>query len=220
MIDRKYKTIVVDPPWHYPVASKPTMISKVKGGIKKEEKFFNSITSLYEGTMTVDEIKEFDLVQKISDDECIIFLWTTNKYLFECPSILERWGFDLGDGGRTMCWNKIGAAARSPMNWESNGEYIVVGKKGHPEWRTTKGLQAVFNAPNEGHSIKPALFYRMIRNSTHSPRVDIFARRRHDGFDAWGNQVELRENDLITRHPEQRIIQIGSGELHIDIDTQ
>lgn len=40
------------------------------------------------------------------------------------------------------------------------------------------------------HSQKPDEFYEILRRRTPAPRIDIFARRRHFGFDAHGNQVE------------------------------
>jgi N6-adenosine-specific RNA methylase IME4 len=40
------------------------------------------------------------------------------------------------------------------------------------------------------HSAKPRLFYTILKDRTLEPRIDIFARKRHEGFEAWGNEVE------------------------------
>ena len=222
----KYNTIVVDPPWSYGDEGKSTTILKKSYGNKSSlnpnatrQLLKRSTTADYGGSMTIDEIKDFELISNLSSDSCMVFLWTVNRYLYECPTILERWGFNIGESGRTMVWYKSSGrpGAQAPNQWESSVEFIVAGKKGSIKWRSTKGLKSGFAAKNEGHSIKPAEFYRMIKSCTHAPRVDIFARRRHDGFDAWGNQVEIRENDLVSNYPPQKVIQLGTGELHMDL---
>ena len=211
----KYQCIVVDPPWSYGDEAKadPTL--------SRGEVAIQSVTVDYEGTMTIEQIKDFKLPRQLADPEnCLCFLWTVNRYLYECPTILERWGFNIGVGGRTMVWHKT-MGVQVPNNWRSNTEFIVVGSMGNKvhKWRSHKGLQSCFLASNQGHSIKPVEFYRMIRSSTFGPRVDIFARRRHEGFDAWGNQVQVREKDLAWDIvPKQRVIKLGTGELHIDIN--
>lgn len=226
----KYRTIVVDPPWNYndekPDGYKEKLRSKIgPDGSLHGHKNFNpdnrhiitrSITDDYDGVMDVEEVMKFDLIKKLADDDCILFLWTTNRFLFSCAAIMEAWGFSLGQGGRTMVWHK-NKAASSPMTWQQNAEFIIVGSNGKSKWRSTLGLEACFWATNEGHSIKPAKFYRMIRECTYEPRIDVFARRRHDGFDAWGNQVEVRENDLVSNWPKQKVVKLGTGELHMDI---
>lgn len=229
----KYKVIVIDPPWDYQDSSKgidlsnPAVAEEMDKRLKRwggqlspRHHLIRPLASDYSNTMSINEIKKFRLINQLADpDNCTIFLWTTNRFLYESPEILYQWGFDLGCGGRTMVWNKLGQSSQIPGGWCSNVEFVVVGHKGMQsnKWRTTKGLKAGFSAKNEGHSVKPALFYRMIRECTHAPRVDIFARRRHEGFDAWGDQVEVRENDLVSNYPPQKVIKLGSGELHMDL---
>ena len=40
------------------------------------------------------------------------------------------------------------------------------------------------------HSRKPRIFYDIVLIATPAPRLDMFARKVHVGFDAWGDQVE------------------------------
>lgn len=212
---KKFRTIVVDPPWSYGDESR---------GCDSE---FNaitskSVTSKYSGTMDIEEIKNFDIIRKLSADPCLIFLWTVGRYVWECPTILERWGFKIELGGKLMVWNKLGSVAKAPGGIRSNAEFIVVGSKGNwkrNKWKTTKGLNACFSATNEGHSIKPALFYRTLRKCTHPPRIDVFARRRHLGFSAWGNQVDqYPKDDLFSKNfPDVKITKLGTGWIHEDI---
>ena len=58
-------------------------------------------------------------------------------------------------------------------------------------------------------------FYELIRRVARRPRVDIFARRRHEGFDAFGNQVEPLSTELASiDYPKTTITKMGTGELH------
>ena len=54
-----------------------------------------------------------------------------------------------------------------------------------------KAIPTAFNAKTGIHSEKPSEFYEIIKSKTQTPRIDIFARKQHHGFTAWGDQVEL-----------------------------
>ncbi len=47
-----------------------------------------------------------------------------------------------------------------------------------------------FFAPKGAHSVKPAEMRRMIERVSYAPRIELFAREPHEGWDAWGNEVE------------------------------
>ncbi|GAH13102.1 unnamed protein product, partial [marine sediment metagenome] len=49
---------------------------------------------------------------------------------------------------------------------------------------------SVFTEKRGRHSRKPDVFYKTLKQNTQAPRIDIFAREEHDGFDVWGNEVE------------------------------
>jgi len=51
-------------------------------------------------------------------------------------------------------------------------------------------MKTVFAEISQRHSEKPKGLYDSIRNFFPEKRLDVFARRRHQGFDAWGNQVQ------------------------------
>ena len=40
------------------------------------------------------------------------------------------------------------------------------------------------------HSRKPISFYRILEANTPEPRLELFARRKREGWDSWGNEIE------------------------------
>ena len=92
-----------------------------------------------------------------------------------------------------MVWEKtFGKSAGMPLyGFRWNGEFILVGyKKKLDLWIKGKPLiPAVFSAENIKHSQKPDRFYKLIEPLGEN-RIDIFARKKRDGWDVWGNEVE------------------------------
>ena len=43
--------------------------------------------------MELHQIKELP-IKTLAKDKCWIFLWTTQKYIFESKKVLESWGFN------------------------------------------------------------------------------------------------------------------------------
>ena len=75
--DKKYKTIVVDPPWDIKLIS-----LKVRPNQK----------AMPYKTMTLDEIKSLP-INDLADEHCHIYLWTTMSYLPKAFDVLQSWGF-------------------------------------------------------------------------------------------------------------------------------
>jgi N6-adenosine-specific RNA methylase IME4 len=71
----KYKTIYADPPWP----------ERGGGKIKRgADKHYN--------LMTVKEIAALP-IRNIADDNCHLYLWTTNNYLAQALEVMRAWGF-------------------------------------------------------------------------------------------------------------------------------
>lgn len=47
-----------------------------------------------------------------------------------------------------------------------------------------------FMAAKEEHSKKPEIMRQMIEKVSYEPRIELFARDYHDGWDVWGNEVK------------------------------
>ena len=87
-----------------------------------------------------------------------------------------------------MVWIKNGGI-QLPQGPAFNAEYIQVGKRGKPQFFSTKAFDAANYWPRSGHSAKPEGFYDLWRRVTPGPRLDIFGRRRIAGFESWGNEA-------------------------------
>jgi N6-adenosine-specific RNA methylase IME4 len=165
--------IVVDPPW--PVK-------------KLTHKARPNQTTMDYKTMSMEEIKRLPIAN-IADDNCWLFLWTTQKFLFEAKDILEEWGFKLLV---VQVWEKTyGVSAGMPLyGFRWNAEFILIGYKNKPPlWPKRTLIPLVFQAENIKHSKKPDKFYELVA-PLGKRRIDLFARQKRPGWDVWGNEVE------------------------------
>jgi N6-adenosine-specific RNA methylase IME4 len=172
--DKKYDVIVVDPPWN----------------IKKltRKKRPNQINMDYK-TMSLETIRELN-IQKLAKDSAWIFLWTTQKYLFDAKDVLINWGFKYLV---MSVWEKTyGVSAGMPLyGYGWNAEFILVGYCGDKPtlWPKRSLIPLVFQGENIKHSQKPDVFYKNIE-VLGNDRIDMFARNKRDGWDVWGDEIE------------------------------
>jgi N6-adenosine-specific RNA methylase IME4 len=165
-ITSKYDVIVIDPPWQ---------MEKIEREVAPNQIGFDY------PTMTLDEIKYFKLP---SDDNCHVFLWTTQKWLPYSFEVFNTWGVKYV---LTMVWHKNGGF--QPFNLpQYNCEFILYGRIGAPIFTDLKDFMTCFNGVRKGHSVKPSEFYDVIRRVTAGKRIDIFNRRKIEGFDTWGDE--------------------------------
>lgn len=172
----KYQIIYADPPW------------QVMAGSKQGRKAGDSQKSLEltYPTMTVEEIKGLP-VREIADKNCVLFLWTINKYLEQSYDIARAWGFKPST---MLVWDKTPKGIGLGGTFTLANEYLLFCRKG-----TVKAEGRVkgnhWHLPREKHSQKPAFFRELITETFGDlPRAELFARQQHDGWDVWGNEVE------------------------------
>ncbi len=72
----------------------------------------------------------------------------------------------------------------------SNVEICILATKGRPK-RVHAGVHQVVVSHIEEHSRKPEEVHHRINQLMGSvPKIELFARRKAEGFDVWGNEVE------------------------------
>lgn len=137
----------------------------------------------------------------IAADDAMCFLWVTNSHLHQGFHVLEAWGFEYKTA-ITWAKNKFGLGY-----WmRGQTEHILFGIRGNPReamvgphGATGKNWSTLFTAPIEEHSRKPRVVYKMVEDMGPPPRVELFARSRRNGWDAWGDQVPDPEDSMLFR---------------------
>lgn len=170
--DKKYDVIACDPPWN---------IKKITTKMRP-----NQVNMDYD-LMSVEEIRQLP-IHSLANDNSWLFLWTIQKYLYESKSIIEGWGFKyLATGSWEKTYGKSAGMPLYGFRW--NVEFILVGYTGKIDALPKRKLIPLgFPAENIRHSQKPDRFYDMVA-PLGDKRIDLFARRKRDGWDAWGNEV-------------------------------
>lgn len=170
----KYNIIYADPPWKY-------KNKKVQGGV---EKHYN--------TMSVDEICALP-VKEISSKDSALFLWTTFPQLSEALRVIEAWGFQYKSVA--FVWLKRN---RKSCSWfyglgywtRGNAEICLLAIRGHPK-RKSASVHQFIVSPIEEHSKKPDITRdKILELMGELPRIELFARKRVSGWEAWGNEVD------------------------------
>ena len=162
-----YSVIYADPPWKY------------HGGRLHKEHY---------PRMSLDALCEMDdYVKSISARDCLLFLWVTGPKIPDALTLLRAWGFEYVTVA--FVWNKH---APIPGAYTmSQTEQCWVGKRrgGTMPQRAAHELQYLGEHRRE-HSQKPdEIRDRIARMFPAEPKIELFARSRHQGWDAHGNEV-------------------------------
>ncbi len=173
--NNKYNIIYADPPWHY---------NTWRNGQGSADKHYK--------TMKIDDIVSMgDVINKISDKDCILFLWGTWPCLNEAMQVINAWGFKYKTCG--FLWVKLTKLLNVILGlgfWtRGNTEYCLIATKGHIK-RKSKRVSQVIMSVREEHSKKPdETRERIVELIGDLPRIELFARQTVDGWDSWGNEV-------------------------------
>ena len=176
-MSKKYIVIYADPPWRYEVYSK-------KGLGRSAESHYP--------TMHLEEICSLP-VGELADKDCALFLWVTIPCLLEGLRVLQAWGFTY----KTIAFVLVKQNRKADsLFWgmgywtRSNVEFCILATKGHPR-RQDAGVQQVVISHIEEHSKKPQeVRDRIVQLMGDIPRIELFARQKVPGWDAWGNEVK------------------------------
>lgn len=173
---KKYKIIYADPPWDYDnnKSNDPKL-----GGCYYKRMSLNDICNLP--------------IKDIADKDCALFLWVTMPKLREGLEVIKSWGFDYKTCA--FCWvkqNPKNDGIYSGMGHWTNGnaELCLFAKKGRPK-RVAKNVKQIVMAHRGRHSEKPAeVRDRIVQLMGDLTRIELFARIKVDGWDAWGNEID------------------------------
>jgi N6-adenosine-specific RNA methylase IME4 len=150
--------LVLDPAWQY----------------DKDAWRFAASTPDYP-TMTVEEIRQVD-VPGLADQDCILWLWTTNKHMADALDLVRHWGFRQKT---IMTWVKDRMGVGEWLRGQT--EHCILAVRGRPV-KTLTNQTTVLQAPRGRHSEKPEEFYRLVESLCPGSKVELFARRPREGW--------------------------------------
>jgi len=176
---KKFKIILCDPPWNYN--------DKALAG--------NRGASCKYPTMTLEKLKELP-VNQIADKDSTLFIWGTWTHNQEVHQLIEAWGFKFKTVG--FVWVKKTKENKYFMGMghytRSNSEYCLVATKGKGCKRINKGVSQIIDSQRREHSQKPEIVReKIIHLYGNLPRIELFAREKVYGWDAWGNDPKLEQ---------------------------
>ena len=71
----------------------------------------------------------------------------------------------------------------------ANAEVCFLGVKGKPQ-RESASVHSVIDERIQEHSKKPDIVRnKIVELCGDLPRIELFARQKHEGWDSWGNEV-------------------------------
>ena len=164
----KYAVVLADPPWSYD--------DRPSRGAAEDH---------YE-TMDLDAICALAVP---AADDAILFLWVPVPLLVSAaPRVFKAWGFEYKTA---FVWHKDGPGLGLGRYNRVDHENLLVGRRGALPLPTPDHLSSsVFTAPRGAHSSKPDVAYDIITRAYPGfPKLDLFARASHPGFDSWGDQA-------------------------------
>ena len=183
-MQKKYKTIVTDPPWKYGKwgGASDTEQARKKFPNGQWEKDFD----LPYQYMSIEQIKAIPM-RDLADENCELYLWTTQKYLPESFNVLKAWGFKYC---QTLVWCKTPRGTGQGGIYCPTNEFLILARKGKAPKKRRIDSTWFHTKRTKAHSTKPEFFQEMIEKVTDEPRLEMFARRKRDGWDVFGNEVE------------------------------
>ena len=173
--NKNYQIIYADPPWCYR--------DKALAG--------NRGAGCKYSVMQTSDISARP-VREMSDENCILFMWATMPKLNECFNVIESWGFEYKTVAFT--WVKKNKKADSWFwgmgNWtRANAEVCLLATRGKPK-RLSASVHSVLDDRIMKHSQKPdTARQRIVELMGDLPRIELFAREKVKGWDAWGNDI-------------------------------
>lgn len=177
-----YGTIVADPPWRYRKSAQ-------EKGITHARKL---VSDLYD-TLSMQELAKMP-VAELAAESAHLYLWVTVPRLFGERNdregfgpfqIMHAWGFRYVT---MLTWHKTGAPGMGSY-FRIDTEHCLFGVRGRAPIAPSNRLRNVIVAPRGRHSQKPDRLFEIAEQVSPGPRVELFARKRRHGWDAWGNQV-------------------------------
>ena len=164
----KYRVVYADPPWNY--------------GNSGLDDYGHA--ERHYPTMSIEELGQLG-VPDIVEENSVLFIWTTSPLLEDCFRVIRMWDFKYKT---SFVWNKI----KHNFGYYNSvrHELLLVCTKGSCLPDNSKLFNSVQSIERKAHSEKPDEFRDIIDTLyTKGKKIELFSRKKVDGWDVWGNQV-------------------------------
>jgi N6-adenosine-specific RNA methylase IME4 len=155
-IARRFRTLVIDPPWTYDLS----LVGRAAPDY---------------ATMSHEELLALP-VTGWAEDNCHLYLWTTNSFMTRAGELMAAWGFVHKT---VLTWVKprwgLGGYFRNST------EHVLFGVRGELRTRSDS-IATHFEAPVGEHSEKPERFYEIVREASYGPYGEAFQRTPRPDF--------------------------------------
>ena len=175
---KKYKTILADPPWD--------INQRGRANVRSAE-------SHYE-LMPLDRIKAMP-VADLCEENSHLYLWCPNGLLPQALEVIREWGFTYRCD---LVWWKPGLGLGNYIRTVHETCLFATRGKAPVKFH---GQPSLLYAPRQEHSHKPEEQFAIIERLSDGPYLELFARRRQPGWDAWGNEVPGGSDLIIAGFP-------------------
>ena len=164
----KFRVIYADPPWKY--------------GDQLTESY--GATEYHYPTMTLAELCALPIMD-LAEDNSVLFLWLPSPMWESASPVMKAWGFEYK---ASFVWDKV---KHNMGHYNSvRCEYLLVAARGSCTPDVPKLYDSVVSIERTTHSRKPPEFRRMIETLyPYGRRIELFAREKAEGWEAWGNQA-------------------------------
>jgi len=179
--NKKYKVIYADPPWDFG-----------GGGVYQDNGRKIRRTKDQYSLMKTTDLMQLK-VREICEDDCLLFMWTTDQHIPNALVLMEAWGFKYSTVA--FYWVKkyhTGSTCYNVGCWTMKSvEQVLLGIKGKPlKYKKKRNIKQLVEAERTIHSKKPdEVRRRIVELVGDIPRIELFARQKSEGWDVWGDEV-------------------------------
>lgn len=178
-----YRVIYADPPWPFENYS-------AKGESRNPNRHYD--------TMSIEQIKALP-VGHLASRDAALFMWATDPLLDKAIEVMAAWGFRYCTVAFT--WAK---RTRLDTGWHmgtgyytrANPEICLLGMNGRVGLPKSRGVRQLVIEPVRQHSRKPERIAHDIERMFDGSYLELFARQRRPGWDAWGNETDKFEEQI------------------------
>ena len=174
----RYGAILADPPWAF-----RTYSGKHVAAHRCSEDHYQTMDLLELELLSVQVMRQ-------AAQDCALFMWVVDSHLDVAIELMKVWDFKY----KTIAFvwvktTKAGVPRIGMGYWTRKScELCLLGTRGSPR-RFSKGVRQVIMTPRREHSRKPDEVRERIEQLVGGPYLEMFARDRQLGWDAWGDEV-------------------------------